>query len=564
MANWRIWCGCLGAVFWLASTAWLARTVRDVVQETVNLTLADGTSISGTLYQPASGSTELPMVVLVHGTAASHRSCAPGLARTLARYDYLTLAVDLRGHGASGGSLPRAELDALTASFEGQSAHPEVEAALDFLKRHPRAMTHHSLAGRPHPLAPGRYPPQHFHGIALVGHSRGGWAATCTARRRDDVDGVVSIGAAPLGVDALRPRNLLFLTGELDCLCPMECCQHALAQVQVCTPPGCVDRMRWLAADAAGEPIDRYGEFWTGSGRRAMRVIGAGHLSEMTNPDIVRCAVEWVNSAMCLEGRSVDSDVYWLLFAVQVATSCGLLVALCLAGNVCQRLLPAVAAGSAASRPWRALLLLAVLAPAMPLIAWFSQWVEVGPAYGTGPTLLLFTAVAGVCLACAGRKQPTEGVPAVCWATQCRGAVVGLLVFGLVLLLLGIPWNLTWMELVPTSRRFVLALVVFPLFLVPSLLLAAGVQQLAGGLVWLAGAIFWPALTFTVWQAIDYLVVPGRPLFLVPGSLLALSFVVSWPLWCVAHRGGLTVARGVAQAAGLAWLLACHLPFVHG
>lgn len=565
MANWRIWCGCLGAMLWLTGTAWLVLMPRrGIVQETVRLTLADGTPIRGTLYAPAANATQLPMVLLLHGTAASHRSCAPGLARTLARDGYLTLAIDLRGHGASGGFLPRAELDALTADVAWESAHPEVDAALDYLKHHPRALTQHPLTGRPHPLAPSRYPLQHFHGLALIGHSRGGWVATCAARQRDDVDGVVSIGLAPLNVDERRPRNLLFLTGEHDRLCSDACCRHALAQAQSSLPAGCVDPARWQAADAAGEPIDPYGEFWTGLARHATRVIGAGHCSEMTSPDVVRCAVEWVNSAMCLEGQPVVSDVYRLLVAVQVATLGGFLGFLWLAARAGDRLLPASAAAGLPCRPWRALVFLALLVPALPLVAWGAPFVEIGPAYAAGPTLLLFATVAFVCLVCAGRGEQGTVRLRHFWETQGRGMTVGLLMFGLLLLALGTPLNLTWLELVPTTRRFALALALFPLLLPSSLALALGIQRLAGSRTWVFGALLWAVLALAVSQLIDFVVVARQPLFLIPGSLLALSFLVSWPLWCVAHRAGMTSARGLAQAAGLAWLLACHLPFVTG
>ena len=68
--------------------------------------------------------------------------------------------------------MPRAEFDALTASPAAAADHPEVDAAIDFLKRHPRFI--------------GRHPCGYFHCLGLVGHSRGGWVAATVGYRRPD------------------------------------------------------------------------------------------------------------------------------------------------------------------------------------------------------------------------------------------------------------------------------------------------------------------------------------------------------------------------------------------
>ncbi len=155
MAKWLVLAG-LGV--WLAATVWAALALYgDVAVEGVALPLADGNVIRGALYSPRGAEGPLPAVVVVHGIAVDHASCGPGLAAPLARNGFLTLAVDVRGHGRSGGTIARAELNDHLAMLDGQAEHPEIDAAIEFLKRDPR------VAG-----------PQ----VAIVGHSRGGWAAT--------------------------------------------------------------------------------------------------------------------------------------------------------------------------------------------------------------------------------------------------------------------------------------------------------------------------------------------------------------------------------------------------
>jgi hypothetical protein len=50
----------------------------------------------------------------------------------------------------------------------------------------------------------------------------------------------------------------------------------------------------------------------------------------------------------------------------------------------------------------------------------------------------------------------------------------------------------------------------------------------------------------------------------VPAGFVAASFLVPLPLWLLPNRRGMASARAVCHAGALAWLLGCHLPFVHG
>jgi hypothetical protein len=125
------------------------------------------------------------------------------------------------------------------------------------------------------------------------------------------------------------------------------------------------------------------------------------------------------------------------------------------------------------------------------------------------------------------------------------------------------------MNLVPTSRRLLLAFALFLLAFPWSFLLAQGFQQLLGdgaGRCWaaLARALAWLAIPIALWFAYRYLTAAHCALFMIPVGLVAVSFLIPVPLWLLPNRAGMGLARAVSHAGAAAWLLACHLPFVHG
>jgi len=104
------------------------RTVRDAdlgrPKEPVALRAADGVTLRG-WYVP---SRNRAAVIVLHGTG-SNRDGVARHARLLARHGYGVLALDLRGHGRSGGrstSLPW-KLDDLDAAIAWLSARPDID-----------------------------------------------------------------------------------------------------------------------------------------------------------------------------------------------------------------------------------------------------------------------------------------------------------------------------------------------------------------------------------------------------------------------------------------------------
>jgi len=121
---------------------------------------------------------------------------------------------------------------------------------------------------------------------------------------------------------------------------------------------------------------------------------------------------------------------------------------------------------------------------------------------------------------------------------------------------------------VTMPRRILLAFALWPLLLPGTLALALGLHRLAGeksaagfsgrakyGLLWLAV----PAASCLAFR---WFVAGHHPLFIVPAALMGLSFIFPLPLWLLADRQGMSLARGVSHAGALAFVLAYHLPFV--
>jgi dienelactone hydrolase len=525
------WGGLLGFVLWLAGTGTaVVVTYGGVRTAPVDLQLADGTPIHGTLYRPRADSGPAPAAVVLHGTAASHASCAPGLAVPLARLGFAVLALDLQGHGRSGGGVARHDYDQLEAMLRTAPDPPELDAALAFLRAQPFVD-----------------PRQ---GVALLGHSRGGWVAASAGCRRPDVACVVSVSCAPAFCDPRRPRNVLFLMGGLDQVIPARAYRAAFAR----------------ATAERGEPGMTFGDFGRGTARLLVLSPWSLHLSTLADPTVTRRAVQWAAWAVGRPPGTVPGKRLMAATAAAVAASLGALLALGgLAAGLARRLLPRPA--PSCGRPRRApaaLLGLALLAPAAA--ARVGDHVPDGGVLFASHALALLAVVALVAvlagaLARGALPQPGEAPGK---GHVGRGAALGVLTGAVGLALLGTTWGTTWLEPVPTARRLGLGLVLLVLLLPCTLALASGVQRALApgvGTAWRAAA--WLGLPLMLWLGHTVLVRGERPFLGIPLLFVAASAAVPLPLWLLRDRPGLAAARGVAHALTAACLLAWHLPFVH-
>jgi dienelactone hydrolase len=549
------WFGLAGLALWLAGTVAVVTAMSwGIVQESFPLELPDGTSICGTLYRPKEARAELPAAVVVHGTALTHQSCAPGLAIPLARNGYLVLAVDLRGHGHSGGALSRDELGAPLAALSRLANHPEIDVAVDAIKQHPLFASKHDYAV----LKDGAYHSRAIHRIALVGHSRGGWAAANVGFRRGDVDGVVSIGAAPGTCDVSRPHNFLILTGKHEELCTGEKCAESIMRatggvVHECSVP--------------------FGEFWAGTARLLQEVSGATHLTELGDPAVTRYMVQWLGSSLNIDAGPVPAAPLTIVIAGVLGASVGgFLTCTWVLRRLSGRLLPPA---NSIAHPWQKRSLGGFLAAVMligPAVAFVSSKLETGPAHFAAPAVVLLTSLAGSCLGIAAwtrfRTPPSLPEGPEPWIVA-KGLTLGLMSLGLAFVWLGAPWASSWADLLPSGRRLLLGLTLLPLLFPSALALAFGLKCLIGGDpeargTRLAQGLVWTSVAAALWGGFVFLAADHWPLFSVPAGFLCASCLVPLPLWLLPSRPGMTLARALSHAAAAAWLLACHLPFVYG
>lgn len=527
--------GLYGLVLWTAATltAFLLH-FQGVYREPVRLTLADGTTIHGVLYRgtDAENTTPLPSAIVLHGMAVSHKSCEVALAMPLARCGFVVLAIDMRGHGRSDGSLPLSWFCDLDRLLELKTDQPEVEAALQYLN---------SL-----PAVDGQR-------ISLLGHSLGGLAAVNAACAGADVASVVAISVAPQMCDAELPRNLYLLAGDLDRLIP---------------PERYIPAIRRATGGHISQPEIPYGKRKDGTGRQLCVAHWVSHMSPLFDPSASRRAVQWSAFSMDFDPGSVPGDrLIGINSSVLLAVLAGGIAFTVVLRNLAQRFLTS---GSVAVGAWSGVALaLAFCFLAAPTAALLSDYLPtVGVLYAAS-SLVLVALLALVWIAVGlvvGRNDSTVLLDRPTWADHGRGAALGMLCFALGMVWLGLPLGTTWMDLTPCFRRVVVGLLLLPLFLPWSLLLSRGIQRAVpscGRRFGLVRAFAWLAIPAAVWIG-NELFNGGHPFFGISVSLLAFAFLLPLPLWLVEDRKGMTTARAVSLAASASWLYACHLPFVNG
>lgn len=144
------------------------------------LTTADGIALRY-WFVPGVGAGPRPAVVLLHGLGANRDAMLPRAA-VLARHGLTSLVVELRAHGASGG----------TFTTLGVREPDDVSTAVGWLRARPD-------------VASGR--------VALLGHSLGAVVALRAAAALPGVRAVVAESAFP-GVAAIAPAVVAGLTGR--------------------------------------------------------------------------------------------------------------------------------------------------------------------------------------------------------------------------------------------------------------------------------------------------------------------------------------------------------------
>jgi pimeloyl-ACP methyl ester carboxylesterase len=161
--------------------------------EVSNIIIPGKSTISGVIYKPKEIIEEAPGVVLAHGISNSKESLT-GIGLELAKHGYITLSIDLMGHGRSSGKL------------DGTDPSLGVVQAAHYLSELPYVSEN----------------------VGLVGHSLGAGVTLYAATHELLELGVVLIagGIGPdynyEGVAISQPNNVLVIIGQYDVLFDMD------------------------------------------------------------------------------------------------------------------------------------------------------------------------------------------------------------------------------------------------------------------------------------------------------------------------------------------------------
>jgi hypothetical protein len=258
--------------------------------------------------------------------------------------------------------------------------------------------------------------------------------------------------------------------------------------------------------------------------------------------------------------------------AVLLASVGGLIASTCLLRSLTQscwraeRRKPPGGRGERREPPggWLRLALLLLLPPIVVAVTPpLARRVEILPVYFCPSAVVLLAAVGLL----AGAVAVTQGNPLpqseLRWRSVGHGLVLAFAALALAALALGLPWGVTWTNLAPSPHRLVLGLALVPVLFPGCLMLSWAIGRIAGNPAPLRAGLTWTAIPVAMWLGHLFLAAGERPLWAIPVWYVAASFVAPLPLWLLGHRPGMSLARGTCHAAALAWLLACHCPFVH-
>jgi len=270
--------------------------------EEIWLTTDDGVQLNAKVYMPTSQSGSMPGIVVCHGLAACHQMMQSFFSVEFAKRGFCVVAIDLRGHGDSGGGV-KVSFDALSRGFRPGGDMPvstffnvtevdfDVRAGVDYLLS--RAEVDREK-------------------IAILGHSLGAAAVFMEGYSDPRVKSVVAI--APVvspqsGMNVTSPPNLLLAVGGRDGIVRMADVIELLSKTTV-----------------GGEEIGMlYGNFSEGTARQMIVSDGVDHAGEMLDAFIVEESIAWVESSLDIEAVIPISISPWLSLFVPLLMIASLL-----------------------------------------------------------------------------------------------------------------------------------------------------------------------------------------------------------------------------------------------
>ena len=221
--------------------------------EVSNVVIDGDETITGVFYKPKNIQSQAPGVVLAHGISNS-KEPQTGIALELAKHGYITLSIDLIGHGRSSGTLNG-----------GDQSLGMIQAA-EYLAELPYVSS-----------------------VGLVGHSLGAGAALIASSEILE-SGVVLIagGVGDYFEEPIdQPSNLLVIIGQYDILFDLENIDERLEA----TFPENTPKLN----EITGEPAQ--------GTMTLLLTPPTSHLLEPLDPSVVASIVDWFNQVNLIEAE---------------------------------------------------------------------------------------------------------------------------------------------------------------------------------------------------------------------------------------------------------------------
>jgi dienelactone hydrolase len=241
--------------------------------EVTNVSVMDNdTRLSGLLYKPNSADEQnpAPALVVAHGISGS-KEMVSSIGLELARNGFVSLCMDLYGHGESQGSLGDGRADPTFGLY----------SALQYLKSLPFVDSS---------------------SLGLVGHSLGAGAARATVTRETDIEVTILVGGGlgensdAVELNSTFPKNLLVVVGKYDVLFDMK---KLTSEV---LPP-----IFGIQQEVVPEIL--YGDF-AGNTARKLVTPSTTHLLETVDPKAISEIVAWAETAI-VKGQNSQSELIY-------------------------------------------------------------------------------------------------------------------------------------------------------------------------------------------------------------------------------------------------------------
>ncbi|WP_421696272.1 alpha/beta hydrolase [Aestuariivirga sp.] len=468
--------------------------------------------IPATTYRPANGG-PAPAVVIAHGFAGSQQLMT-SFALAFARNGYIAITFDFAGHGRN------------TQPMSGDVNL--IEGATRRLLEDVSAVAANARA-----LGDGR--------IAVLGHSMASDIIVRFANSDPSVAATIAVSMFSPAVTAVLPRNLLVIAGAWEGTLKRE----ALRDVGL------------VSAPQLPVPGITYGDFGSGTARRAAFSPYADHVSVLFNQVTMRESLDWLDQSFGV-GRPVPAKLHW-----RGPWIIALLAGVVMLGWPLSALLPrvsSISAGAGLSWPsiWPGVVLPLIVTPLI-LRVLPTHFLPLLVGDYLAIHFFLYGFISFAWLLWQARGSMMEKLRFSSWS-RFMAALLAVIAYGFA----GLVWPLdTYVaSFVPVGSRPMLVAVL----LLGTLLYFLSDEWLSRGSGAARGAYIVTKLAFLLSLAIAVSLDPDRLFFLVIIVPVMVPFLIVYGLfsrWIYARTGQPLVA-GAASALAFAWAIGVTFPLVSG